>query len=84
MGLPLDAQMQWKRLGVVVRIVAVPCSCMVVYHVNPSCAVCLCATDAAPPRYPTRPGKKHRASRLLGPQGAIGAGVDGGGGWQMA
>ena len=30
MGLPLDAQVQRKRLDVVVRVVAVPCSCKVV------------------------------------------------------
>ena len=30
MGLPLDAQVQRKQLGVVVHVAAVPCSCMVV------------------------------------------------------
>ena len=54
MGLPLDAQ--HKRLGVVVCIVAMSCSCVVVHHVNLSRAVCPCALDAAPLRYPTRTG----------------------------
>jgi len=73
MGLPLDAQVQWKGLDVVVRIVAVPCSCVVVHHANPSPAVHPCAPDVAPPRYPTRAGKKRCTSGLLGPRGAIGA-----------
>ena len=30
MRLPLDAQVQWKRLDVVVRVVAVPCSCKLI------------------------------------------------------
>jgi len=75
MGLPLDAQMQRKRLGVVVRVVAVSCSCLVIHHTNPSPAVRPCALDAAPPRYPTRVGKKHCASGLLGPRGAKGTSV---------
>ena len=75
MGLPLDTQMQWKRLGVVVRVVAVPCSCMVVHHTNPSPAVRPYAPDAAPPRYPTRAGKKRCASGLLGPRGEKGTSV---------
>jgi len=73
MRLPLDVQLQRKRLDVVVRVVAVPCSCVVVHHVNPSRAVRLCAPDAAPPRYATRAGKKRHVSGLLGPRGAIGA-----------
>jgi len=48
---------------------------MVVHHINPSCAVCPYAPDAAPPRYPTCTGKKHRASGLLGPRGALGVSV---------
>ena len=67
--------MQRKRLGVVVRVVAVPCSCVVVHHTNPSPAVRPCAPDAAPLRYPTRAGKKRCASGLLGPRGAKGASV---------
>jgi hypothetical protein len=43
------------------------CSCMVIHDVNPSRVVRPCALDAAPPRYSTHTGKKHRASRLLGP-----------------
>ena len=75
MGLPLDVQVQRKRLNVVVRVVAVSCSCVVVHHVNPSCAVRPCAPNAAPLRYPTRAEKKRHASRLLGPRGAICASV---------
>ena len=73
MGLPLDAQVQRKRLDVVVRVVAVPCSCVVIHHVNPSRAVCPCAPDVAPSMYPTHAGKKRRVSGLLGPRGLIGA-----------
>jgi len=72
MGLPLDAQIQRKRLGVVVHVVAVLCSCVVIHHTNPSPAVHPCAQDAAPPRYFTRAGKKRCASGLLGPRGAKG------------
>ena len=72
-GLPLDAQVQRKRLGVVMCVVAVQCSCVVVHHANPSPTVHPCAPDAAPPRYPTHAGKKRCASGLLGPLGAKGA-----------
>jgi hypothetical protein len=57
------------------RVVAVLCGCVVVRHINPSRAVRPCAPDAAPPRYPTCTGRKCRASRLLGPRGAIGVNV---------
>jgi len=75
MGLPLDVQVQRKRLDVAVRIEAVSCSCMVIHHANPSPAVHPCALDVAPPRYPTRVGKKRCASGLLGPRGAVGTSV---------
>ena len=67
--------MQQKRLDVVVHVVAVPCSCGVIRHVNPSRAVHPCAPNAAPSRYPTRTGKKRHVSELVGPQGATGTGV---------
>jgi hypothetical protein len=73
MELPLDAQVQRKRLDVVEHVVAVSCSCVVIRHVHPplanrpSRAVRLCAPDVAPPRYPTRMGRKRCASGLLGP-----------------
>ena len=67
--------MQRKRLGVVVHVVAVQCSCVVVHHTNPSLAVRPCAPHAAPLRYPTRAGKKRCASGLLGPRGAKGTSV---------
>jgi len=68
--------MQRKRLGVVVRVVAVPCSCVVIHHTNLSSTGRPCALDAALSRYPTRVGKKHCASRLLGPRGAKGTSMD--------
>ena len=74
MELPLDVHVQRNQLNVVVRVVAVPCSCMVVRHVNPSRAFRPCAPDAAPLRYPTHTGKKRHAFRLLGPRGATGVG----------
>ena len=67
--------MQPKRLGVVVHIVAVSNNCVVIHHPNPSLMVHPCAPDAAPPRYPTRAGKKRCASGLQGPRGAKGASV---------
>jgi hypothetical protein len=59
----------------------VSCSCVVIRHVHPphenhpSRAVCPCAPDAAPPRYPTRTGRKRCASGLLGQRGAVGVSV---------
>jgi len=67
--------MQRKRLVVVVRVVAVSCSCMVVHHTNPYPAVCPCPLDAAPMRYPTCAGKKHCASGQLGPRREKGTSV---------
>jgi hypothetical protein len=68
----------------------VPCSCVVVHHVHPPLAdhpsrsVRPCALDVAPPRYPTRTGRKRCASGLLGPRGAVGVSVGGDGGYLMA
>jgi len=59
-----------RRLDVVEHVVAVPCSCVVVQQVLPPLAVRPRAPDAAPPRCPTRTGKKRCASGLLGPRGA--------------
>ena len=64
-----------EAIGVVVRVVAVSCSCVVVHHTNPSPVVHPCAPDAAPLRYPTRARKKRCASGLLGPRGAKGVSV---------
>jgi hypothetical protein len=57
------------------------CSCVVIRHVHPplvdrpSRAVHPCAPDTAPLRYPTRTRRKHCASGLLGPRGAVGVSV---------
>jgi hypothetical protein len=54
---------------------------MVIRHIHPlladrpSRAVCPCAPDAAPLRYPTCTGRKRCTSGLLGPQGAVGMSV---------
>jgi hypothetical protein len=66
------------------------CSCVVIHHVHPpltdrpSRAVHPCAPDAAPPRYPTRTGRKRCASGLLGPRGAVGVSMGGDGSYPKA
>jgi hypothetical protein len=81
---------QRKRLDVVERVVAVPCSCVVVRHVHPpladrpSRAVRPCDPYAAPPRYPTRTERKRCTFGLLGPRGAVGVSVGGDDGCLMA
>jgi hypothetical protein len=90
MELPLDAHVQRKQLDVVERVVAVLCSCVVIRHIHPplmdhpSHVVRPCAPDVAPPRYPTRMGRKRCASGLLGPRGAAGVSMGGDGGYPMA
>ena len=77
MGLPLDMQVQRKRLGVVVHVAAVPCSCVVVLPPVPLVRFILVLQMQHLRGIHTY---KEEASRLRNK----GAGVGKGGGCQMA